>query len=99
MPLIIRSFINLVLIKYIVSEIEGDFDIVWSFDPYRLQNLRIFKSEKTIYHPVDIHESNREVDITNAADYIFCPSLAISKRIKCVSNKKYISFFIIACFN
>ncbi len=30
-------------------------DIVWSFDPYRFQNLKLFKARFSIYHTVDLH--------------------------------------------
>jgi hypothetical protein len=53
--------------KYLNIE---EFDIVWSFDPYRFWNLKNFSSLKYIYHCVDVHHAKYENACAKSADLI-----------------------------
>jgi glycosyltransferase involved in cell wall biosynthesis len=44
-------------------------DIVWSFDPFRFQDLAVFNPKWKIYHPVDVHETSLEAEMN--VDVIF----------------------------
>ena len=65
-----------------------NFDIVWSFDPYRFWDLDFFKSKKKLYHAVDVHQAKYEIDICNSADAIIIISNYLKNRI--ISHKKVI---------
>lgn len=43
-PAIARDLFNSFLIRRILKLINQNIDVVWSFDPYRFQNLSLFKS-------------------------------------------------------
>jgi len=57
------------------------FDIVWSFDPNRFWNLDNFKSDKKIYHTVDVHSTKYEHDICNSADLVIIVSNYLKNKI------------------
>lgn len=59
-----------------------DFDIIWSFDPYRFQNLSLFNTSLNIYHPVDVHYTRLEKEIAKNADIIFTTCELISKKLQ-----------------
>jgi hypothetical protein len=49
----------------------AEFDIVWSFDPYRYWDLNCFASQKRLYHTVDFHpEAKFEAECCASADLI-----------------------------
>jgi len=65
------------------------FDIVWSFDPFRFCNQKVWCSDKTIYHTVDFHpKSKYESEIITSSSITF----SISKHIpsKHITNKNNI---------
>lgn len=49
----------------------GTVDIVWSFDPYRLQFLKLFRAPITIYHAVDNHQTLLEQRVVDESDIFF----------------------------
>jgi glycosyltransferase involved in cell wall biosynthesis len=56
LPKWLQSFFYRVQAKRIQQKIGiKKFDIIWSFDPYRFFDQRVWESEKTIYHTVDFH--------------------------------------------
>lgn len=82
LPSFLRNLFNKHLIKRIKS-ISGakSFDIIWSFDPFRFQNLKILKPSLSIYHAVDIHNSKLEKEIAKTANIVFTSSDLILKRL------------------
>ncbi|MEO9532811.1 MAG: hypothetical protein ABJG68_17455 [Crocinitomicaceae bacterium] len=51
----------------------NEFDIVWSFDPYRYWDLSVFNAKKHLYHTVDFHPTAKfESDCANSADHVIC---------------------------
>jgi hypothetical protein len=82
-PGIARNLFNKLLIKKIKSICKVEtYDIVWSFDPFRFQNLKIFKSPLSIYHAVDVHDSRLESEIVKSSDIVFANSDLILSRLK-----------------
>ena len=75
-------------IKMILKKMKTKPDIVWSFDPYRLQWLRDFGAKITIYHAVDNHFTPREKIIEHEADLVFSNAESILKKL--TSKKKYL---------
>lgn len=77
----VRNFFHKGLVKRIhkLTGVER-FDIVWSFNPFVLQNLKSFKAGLTIYHPVDLHLSELDMETAKQADVLFCTSNAILER-------------------
>ena len=68
---------------------DYSFDIVWSFDPFRLQNLKSFQSQLCIYHAMDFHNSKVENDIIKSADIIFTVSKMLKDHIKIERKECY----------
>jgi glycosyltransferase involved in cell wall biosynthesis len=54
--------------------------IVWSFDPFRFQNLRLFDANLSIFHPVDYYQSRIDIVAAKSADIIFSVSNSILSR-------------------
>lgn len=72
LPAFLRNLLNARQISKIRQQfLPKALDIVWSFDPYRFQNLKAWKAKTAIYHPVDVHHTNLEFDIAATADIIF----------------------------
>jgi glycosyltransferase involved in cell wall biosynthesis len=78
MPSFLRDYFNVQLIRKIERLCNVQFDIIWTFDPFRFQNLDLFKSAKIrLYHAVDIHQAPLEKKLVETSDVI----LAVSDRI------------------
>jgi len=71
------KFIQQIIFKKQAYQIQKElgikqFDIVWSFDPYRFWNLYVWKTDKTIYHTVDFHPKAKfEKEVCQSSDYVF----------------------------
>lgn len=59
---------------HILELIAGALDIVWTFDPFRFQDLVIFKARWTIYHVADAHRAKYENLLAESAGIILGPS-------------------------
>ncbi len=80
MPSFIRNIFLKRAVKQILDYLETAVDIVWSFDPFRFQNLRFFLAKHAIYHPVDIHHSPFEMQAVETADVVFSTAHKILER-------------------
>lgn len=90
MPSLIRNFFNSIEIKRIIKYCHiNEFDIIWSFDPFRFQNLNLFNNQLLIYHPVDVHYTPREKEITRSANCIFTTSEIVKKRLLIYNSRIY----------
>jgi len=68
----LRDFFNRMTVYKIQTEsIRCQLDIVWSFDPFRFQNLQQWGAACAIYHPVDVHQCPLELDVVRSADMVF----------------------------
>lgn len=82
MPKAIRRLLNKIMIRKILKKNNIDrLDIVWSFDPFRFQDLSLFNAGLRIYHPVDVHASPREEEITRSAHIVLCTGTYIYERL------------------
>jgi glycosyltransferase involved in cell wall biosynthesis len=79
-PLTFRNWFNGKTAALIQETIKKPIDIIWSFDPYRFQDLRNFEALFRIYHPVDIHHTNLEKICVKSADIVISTSNQILKR-------------------
>tara|TARA_Y100000310_G_scaffold96038_1_gene93805 strand:+ start:1806 stop:2921 length:1116 start_codon:yes stop_codon:yes gene_type:complete len=77
-PFVFRRWYHHVEARRMLLFLEKKVDIVWSFDPYRLQYIKAFNADLCIYHAMDDHESNIENDVVESADMV----LAVSDLIK-----------------
>ena len=66
--------------RKIKEQLPQELDVVWSFDPSRFQNLRIFGDVFKIYHPVDVHEMALEMQAVQTADLVLGSSHKILER-------------------
>jgi len=88
LPWSIRNFFTLINIRRISQLIHGrKIDIVWSFDPFRFQNLKLFNAKYSIYHAVDVHSTGLENQVAESANIIFGVSELILNRI-CTKKQK-----------
>jgi hypothetical protein len=84
-------FVQRILYKKQAKQIQGslkinEFDVVWSFDPYRFWDLNWFKTKKKIYHAVDVHRAKFEKDIAQSADLVVIVSQFLRGRFRTIKN-------------
>lgn len=80
LPAFARKKLNRYLIKKLEKLTGKTPDIIWSFDPFRFQNLNLFGAKCKIYHPVDVHFSSLEKEAAVTADIIFSTAHKILDR-------------------
>ncbi len=77
----LRNGINKLVIGQIKRDgIHAPLDIVWSFDPFRFQNMQQWGAKICIYHPVDVHHCALELDIVRSADMVFSSAQLLLER-------------------
>jgi hypothetical protein len=64
-------------------------DIVWSFDPYRFQDLDLFKVGYRIFHSVDLLSSRWDMYTAMKADLVLTSNGIILDRYRDVNRPKY----------
>jgi glycosyltransferase involved in cell wall biosynthesis len=75
-----RDLVNAYLIRKIERMCRSQFDVVWTFDPFRFQNLRLFsRSLVRLYHVVDVHQAPLEMQVASTADVILATADEILK--------------------
>ncbi len=74
LPSWLRDLLNKRLIKRLKLICNTNFDVVWTFDPNRFQNLSLFQAKVKIYHAVDIHHAKLEFEVANTSDLIISVS-------------------------
>jgi glycosyltransferase involved in cell wall biosynthesis len=70
--LFILPLFNL-LNRYEINRLQkfcGPFDIVWSFDPFRFQNLSLFRAGLSIFHCVDFIDTQLDLFCAKTADLV-----------------------------
>jgi len=90
LPQKVKNFLQRLTIKQLLRSINQPIDVVWSFDPFRFQNLRQFKAQLHIYHPVDIHYTDLEFEIANSADVIFATAQKILDKFTGIDTPQYV---------
>lgn len=81
LPALFRDGLNSVLIRKIKRLCKVNFDVVWSFDSFRFQNMRLWETDVKIYHVVDVHKAPLEFQLFESADVILSVSKLILERI------------------
>ncbi len=76
----IRKFCMGLQIRSLIRKIGRVPDVVWSFDPYRFQDLNLFNAKVTIYHSVDIHKTSWDQYVASKADLILTTSETLKAR-------------------
>jgi glycosyltransferase involved in cell wall biosynthesis len=67
----------------------GEFDIIWSFDPYRFQQTLVFQTTYSIYYSADVHRDKKlENRIAGTADLVLSPSSTILDSIPEGKNRR-----------
>ncbi|MCB0489353.1 MAG: hypothetical protein R2820_08850 [Cyclobacteriaceae bacterium] len=89
LPTSLSSPLNQVLIRKILKMCGGGFDIVWTFDPFRFQNLNLFGPAIKIYHAVDIHKSPLERMTAISCHVILSVSDLILERFEFAGKPKF----------
>ncbi|MCP4440192.1 MAG: glycosyltransferase family 1 protein [Aureispira sp.] len=91
MPSLLRNTLNKIELKSIYK-LAGitKLDLVWSFDPFRFQNLKLFKAQKAIYYPADVHQIALEPQTADTADVVVSITPSILDRLAVNTPKKLI---------
>ena len=86
-PIAIRDLLYKRLAQKILQLAKTSIDILWTFDPYRFPDPKVFKPKLTIYHPTDIHYTKLECNLLRTTDFIFAPSSQILNRFNTYTKK------------
>lgn len=86
LPSSLRNFLNKMLLSRIFRLAGGEFDVVWTFDPFRFQEMNLFGASKKIYHAVDIHRSPMEEQLVKSCHIILAVSDMILERFNYVNK-------------
>lgn len=66
----------------------GKFDIIWSFDPYRFQDISTFKASFSLYFAADMHADKKsEKKLSDSAQLVLAPSQLILDTIQTKTPK------------
>ncbi len=76
----LRDLINQYQINKLKKQCNTSFDVVWSFDAFRFQNLNLFGAKVSLYHAVDVHISSLEMELASTANIILSVSQKILDR-------------------
>ncbi len=74
------SLLSVFDIRKIINRLSFQPDIVWSFDPFRFQHLRLFRASVTLFHPVDFFRTDIDLVPARHADIIFSVARPILER-------------------
>ncbi|HEX8038978.1 MAG TPA: glycosyltransferase, partial [Chryseosolibacter sp.] len=78
-------------VKKISALAKTSFDVIWSFDPFRLQFPRLFRAPTNIYFAADWHAARKkEILIANQSDVVLSPSRLLLDSI----DTKTLKYFI-----
>lgn len=88
LPSPLRNLFNKRLIKKI-NRIAGidTWRLVWTFDPFRFQNLTLFNAKNTIFYSADIHKTNLDILAATSVDVVLAPSQLILNKYKPYCSK------------
>jgi glycosyltransferase involved in cell wall biosynthesis len=79
-------------IESIKKMIGRSFDLVWSFDPYRFQELKLFGARHVWYYAADWHRNKRlDSRTADAADWLMSPARIILDGIRTRTPKMKIN--------
>ncbi len=76
------TFLNNFDVIKIKKKIPYQLDVVWSFDPFRFQNLKRFNALVSIFHPVDHHQGTLDLKTAKTADIVLSVSHEILNKYK-----------------
>jgi len=84
LPLWLQRIIYKKQAKQLQKYLEIDFfDIIWTFDPYRFFNQKVWEAEKTIYHTVDVHSQKcHEGELSESSDVVLLSSEMLRDKLK-----------------
>ena len=88
------DFLRIPLLKSDIHSIRKligqKIEIVWSFDPYRFQDLHLFEADHTIYHSADFINSSWDTHVARVADLVLATNLKILNRYRATPGTKYL---------
>jgi len=88
LPFLVRNLIYKNQIKNLNKKLNVKFDVIWSFDSFRFDNLKYFDADLNIFHLVDRYKNGLEKNISESADITFVSSKIILDKIS-DSKPKY----------
>ena len=88
LPKFIQKLVYKYQAKKIQKAIKKEIDIVWTFDPYRYWDQKVWKANYRIYHSVDVHFSKGFENImAQTSDCVFINSEILRNNLE-MSNPK-----------
>ena len=78
-------------VRLIMKQVSRSLDLVWSFEPNRFPDLREFKAERTIFHPVDPLCDRRQIDTARTADLVLAVSQKILSHFECHASAHFVN--------
>ncbi len=92
LPRLLQRLLTRRLVSVICAIAETEFDIVWSFDVYRLQHLDLFGAETCIYFAADAHGSiTLERLVARHAHIVLSPSSDLLSTLATPAPKYFIN--------
>jgi glycosyltransferase involved in cell wall biosynthesis len=88
LPFRVADVFSQLTIKKLLK-VTGPLDVVWSFDPYRFQNLNLFKASYKVYHSMDYHHTPLELRAAQNADLVLGISRLILEKFQHLSVPQY----------
>ena len=82
------DFLASIYIKRIRKKL-GNLDVVWCFEPNLYSNLTLFKSELSIFHPVDAIDLEHQISVGKSADIIFSISNNILEKFRHINVPRF----------
>lgn len=75
-----RTVLQWMQCRIVESLVGKKLDVVWSFDPFVIQNLKLWRTKYSIYHGVDLHSCPLEEECVASADLaLFSSDLLAAK--------------------
>jgi hypothetical protein len=69
-------------VRWLLKELNVQFDVVWCFDSNIYSDLRQFRAPLTIFHPVDQISLRYQIDVAASADIVLSVSEEILRRVE-----------------
>jgi len=98
LPKFLRAWFQKKDVAKIKKVIGVPINIVWTFDPYRFQDLSVFDAEFNIFHPVDYFSTSLKDEVAGKADMLISVSEQILDDFAFVKNKFLINHGVAEVF-
>ncbi len=85
----IFNFLSLLEISRLLNKLPNSLDVIWSFDPFRFQNLKLFKAPLAIFQCVDFVHTKLDLIAAKTADLVIAVAQPILDKYKTLNRQTY----------